>query len=179
MNTPNGNEQKKLLRLYAAFGASLALSLVPSVAAAIITLLLFLGVLFVAYAMRKRSSEGSLIENHTTYIIRTIWISGAAAVFTLIAASVYMLQTVDNTPLDPCISTILSAGARTPDMATQQMIALFRPCFDTYLSVNLRDFIIGGIIAAGPVLLYIILRFTRGLARAGGGYRIANVRSWL
>jgi len=59
-------EQKPIVRLYAAFVASVLLSFVPHFFFAAVALLLFTGVMIAAYIMRGRAGEQSLTENHAT-----------------------------------------------------------------------------------------------------------------
>lgn len=171
-------DQKKILQLYAAFGAALVLSVVPSVIAAFACLFFFLGVLIAAYIICTSAEEGSLAENHMTFVIRTIWIGSFLGLLSIIAGSIYLFYNVDNTTLDPCIQNFLAIGSGMQNMEIQALVGIFEPCLDNYLKINMRDLIIGGIISAGPILIYFIVRFTRGLSRALNSYRIANVRSW-
>ena len=178
--TQENKEQKKIIQLYGAFGASLVLMLVPSAIVAMVASILFLGVLIAAYAMRKSCEKGSLCENHMTYIIRTIWIGSLLSVLTMAVASAYMLPNIDNTPLEPCAQGLMSGAANLA--ANEDMIGLMnviRPCMDEFMSVNGQVFMIAMAISAVPVLLYFIIRFSRGLSRAISGYRVANPKSWL
>ncbi|HBR67764.1 MAG TPA: hypothetical protein DEA55_00110 [Rhodospirillaceae bacterium] len=176
----NEQEQKEVIRLYSAFGASLLLMLVPSAAVAVFSALLFLGVFIAAYVMRKKSAPESLCENHATYIIRTIWIGGFLSVLTMSAATAYMLPNIDNAPLEPCAASLVS---QAQDLAKNEDIAalsrLMQPCMDEFMHLNGRVFLITVAITAIPVMLYFLVRFWRGLSRANGGYRIANLKSWL
>ena len=171
-------DQKKVLRLYAAFGAALALSVVPFVLAAFLSMVLFLGVLIAAYILRTGTEEGSLIENHMGFIIRTIWIGSFLALLTIVVASIYLFYGMDNTPLDPCIQHFLSIGPGTRVLELQAMTDIFRSCYGAYMDANLRIFIMSGVIAAGPVLIYFIARYARGISRAMNGYRIAKPENW-
>lgn len=173
-------EQKDVIRLYSAFGASLLLMLVPSTAMAVFSGLLFLGVLIAAYVMRRKSVPESLCENHATYIIRTIWIGGFLSVVTMSAATAYMLPNIDNAPLQPCAGNLVS---QAQDLAQNENVAalsrLMQPCMDEFMNLNGRVFLVAVAITAIPVMLYFLVRFWRGLSRANGGYRIANLKIWL
>lgn len=176
----NEQEQKEVIRLYGAFGASLLLMLVPSATVAVFSGLLFIGVLIAAYAMRKKSAPESLCENHATYIIRTIWIGGFLSILTMGAATAYMLPNIDNAPLQPCANSLVS---QAQNIAQSENIAalskILQPCMDEFTHLNGRVFLIAVAITALPVMLYFFARFWRGLSRAKGGYRIANPKSWL
>ncbi len=176
----NEQEKKEVIRLYSAFGASLLLMLVPSTAMAVFSGLLFIGVLIAAYVMRRKSAPESLRENHATYIIRTIWIGGFLSVLTMAAATAYMLPNIDNAPLQPCADSLVS---QAQDLAQSENIAalsrLMQPCMEEFMRLNGRVFLIAVAITAIPVMLYFLVRFWRGLSRANGGYRIANLKIWL
>lgn len=170
----------KTVALYTAFGASLLLMVVPHAVAAAASLVLLLGVLIAAYIVRGKNDEDSLAGNHAVFIIGTIWISGFFALLTMIAASFYMLPRVDNAALQPCMQNLLNnyeALMQNQDIAA--LSAMLQPCMHDFVQGNYRLFLVSLLIAAAPVLLYIAVRFTRGLARAIGGYRVAKPRSWL
>lgn len=171
-------EKKKILWLYSILGVGIVLSFAPSLIAATLSMILLLGVLMFAYVFRSGSEDGSLMENHMTFIIRTIWISSFLAIATIAAASSYMFQMLDNMPLNPCIDKFLIVSQDLVVFDLTSFSAIFAKCMDSYWMANTRTFIISGIIAAGPVLFYFLLRFARGLARAKDGYRIANPRAW-
>ncbi len=180
MDIKNTNpKQQTLLRLYAAYGACLALSFVPSVIAAMITLLLLTGVMIAAYILRRKSEAGSLIENHMIYLIRTFWIGALVAFITMTLGSFYLLSIIDNAPLQPCLDNIMSSASSSENLKASFMMSLFGPCMDDFMSVNFNGFLIGGMIAIGPVLAYFALRYVKGLTRALKGYRLAKPKSWL
>ncbi len=168
-------DQGAVNKLYAALGASLVISCVPSIIAALFASLLFMGSLIAAYFCRKRADEGSLLENHSTHIIRTIWIGSFVAMLFIIAASFYMLQNLDSLPMMNCIDLLVNAGT---SIDASSAMNILRPCWDEYMRVNYDLFITSGAIAIGPAALYFIYRYIRGLTRAIKGYRLANVKSW-
>lgn len=183
-NAETGPDQRRILRLYAAFGAALVLSVLPYMLAAFLSLVLGLGVLIAAYILRKDTAEGSLMENHMTFVIRTIWIGSFLALLTTSAGSIYLFQSLDNTPLLPCIENLIGMlSAITPDTSVEALQELMSQeiiyaCVENYMKANLRVFIGAGVLVAGPVLLYFIIRYARGLSRAMGGYRVAHPRHW-
>ncbi len=172
-------DQKKITRIYALFGVSLVLSLVPMISAALVSLSLGMGVLVTAYVLRTGSEEGGLLDNHMTYIIRTLWIGGLVALVSLAAASAYLFQSLDNTPLHSCLDGLLSMAATTivPDKAMLDYITN-GPCWLDYWKTNIKVFVVSGVMAAGPVLLYFLARYARGLGRAMRGYRVAKPKAW-
>ncbi len=178
MEIVNDPYQKKIIRIYGLFGLSLLLSLVPNIPAACVSAALGLGVLVIAYVLRTGAEENSLLENHMTFIIRTIWIGSFFAMLAMFAASFYLLKTIDNTPLNPCIEKFLAMGAVLDMSNPESLMGIFSNCWAAYWSANMKAFIGGGVIAAGPVLFYFIVRYARGLSRAIRGYRVSNPRTW-
>jgi uncharacterized membrane protein len=174
--------QKKIVRIYGAFGAGLIFSMVPLWSAAFVSAVLIAGVLIMAYVLRTDAEHGSLTENHMTFIIRTIWIGSLLALVTTAAASVYFFKALDNTPLQPCAEAILSmaSGMSDPTLMEKHINDFMAmPCWANYWQTNLMIFIIGGVIAAGPILIYFVVRYVRGLTRAMRGYRVASPKAWL
>jgi uncharacterized membrane protein len=178
-DNPVNLDQKKILRLYAAFGAALVLSVIPFFLAAFLSMGLAMGVLLAAYILRTDTAEGTLIENHMTFVIRTMWIGSFLALITMAAGSFYLFHGIDNTPLDPCIQHLhlLNSGAQIFDVGV--IFGTFQGCLKNYWIINFKVFLISGIIAGGPVLAYFIIRYARGLARAIDGYRVSNPHHWL
>lgn len=172
-------DRKRAIQLYGAFGASLLLMLLPSMIAACISLVILLITMVMAYSMRKKSPAGSLSENHATYLIRTIWIGGLIGVITLALGSMYLLQNVDNTPLEPCTQN-LAAQIETlgPNVSATALQPYLQPCMDAFVKLNLRTLIISAALSIVPIMLYFAFRFARGLSRVTGGYRIAKPKSW-
>lgn len=178
--TQDSYEKKHVLNLYAAFGVSLLVSLVPSVIVALISLAFIIGVLGAAYVLRKRAAPESLMENHALYIIRTIWIATALSLVTLAAGSAYMLPNIDYSAFGTCAAGLAQKGQDYAQTAGfMEIYVAAEPCMKPFLDMNLRLFIITALIAALPVVLYFVIRFVRGLSRAVKGYRIANPKGWI
>ncbi len=168
-----------ILRVYALYGMALALSVIPHMIAAGLCMVLFFLVLVMAYILRSGAEENSLMYNHMTFTIRTIWIGGLLAAVTIVAASLYLFQMLDNTPLDPCIQKFITMGPADVFMGPEMLQQAFGTCYDAYVVRNMTTFIISGAIAAVPILLYFGVRYLRGLSRARGGYRVAKPLAWL
>jgi uncharacterized membrane protein len=172
------NEKQKALQLYGLYGAGLLLSLVPDGIAAAVTAVLFLGLLIGAYVLRAGCEKDSLLHNHATFIIISLWVTGALAIPTMTIGSLYMLANIDNSMLNSCMNEFVNIGPQAASMSMGEMKAFFQPCLDVFYETNMRVLIVSAIIAAGPVLLYMIVRFVKGLMRARAGYRMANPRAW-
>lgn len=173
-------ERKKIINLYGLFGSALLLSVLPNGAAAFMSLLFFAALMVMAYRLRRKSEHISFSYNHTTFVIRTFWISALLATVTMIAGTVYMLSAYDPLPFQPCANSILNAAqnmADTPDLNVLYMLS--RPCMGDFISTNMQVFLVSGAIMIIAPLLYISYRFIKGLSRAVKGYRIADPHSWL
>ena len=178
-DTQKTPEQKTALRLYGVLGAALLMSLVPSVTAALFSMLLFVGLLIAAYVVRSGTDNGSFSENHMTFIIRTIWIGGFFSLVVMCFAAVYLFLNIDNTPLDPCIQNFLNQGTTNlQSIGPAEMMEIFRGCYNGYMDANFNLFILTGVLTGGPILIYFSIRFIRGLSRALKNYRVAQPKSW-
>jgi uncharacterized membrane protein len=178
-DTDKDPNQKKVMRMYSAFGAGLVLSFWPSGIAALISLVLVLGVMTVAYMWRSDAEDGSLMENHMTFIIRTIWIGGFLALVTLVIAAAYLFRMLDNTPLNPCLNDLMNFMSSGDMLNIEPLVQSMQDrCMIPYLARNLNTLITGGIIGIAPVVIYFFVRFSRGFGRARGGYRIASPKAW-
>ncbi|MCB1721080.1 MAG: hypothetical protein H6860_06225 [Rhodospirillales bacterium] len=176
---PQSHGRKSVLNLYAALGASLILSVLPSVTAAGLSLVFFLGVLIAAYHMRRKVEEHSLIENHATFIIRTLWIGALFSLFTMGLATAHMMSGIDYTPFDACAQALASKGALWIESARMmEVYGLIEPCVEGFILGNKVLFINSVVIAGAPVVLYMTYRLIKGLSRASKGYRLAKPKGW-
>ena len=169
-------ERHKIMMLYILFAAGLFGSFIPAVWPAIISLIVLILVLGAAYSMRHGKDDDSLLGNHATFLISTIWKGSTLAAITLAIGGVYLLQYIDQSPLTPCLDKIMEGAAAPGDMAGLKI--LFAPCFDVYYQKNSSVFIVSGLMAMGPPLAYFLIRLARGAERAMKGYRIAHPRAW-
>ena len=173
-------ELKTVVTLYLIFALGLFLTFFPYALAAAGALILVLGVMMAAYSLRKRHAPGGYVENHMTYIIRTIWIGSLYSVVTLGLGSAYLLTFINNAPLQPCIDRILDMEGNPAAVADPvALYAGFEGCYSTFVSLNMAIFVIGGLIAMGPLILFFFARGWHGYQRARKSYRVANVKSWV
>lgn len=177
-NTPTtpSTEQQILKKLYLAILLSFGLTLVPIVSMALVSSLLLLGLLIAAYVIRRRATEGSLLDHHTRYIIRTTWIGGFYALLLTMIASAYMIPNVDYTAFQPCadqMATTLGANA-----TTEQISSYAKPCYDAFIAQNKKVFFIAMLISAAPLLLFFFLRFGRGFIAARLGQELTHPLRW-
>jgi uncharacterized membrane protein len=172
-------DQKKIVRFYGVFGLCIIMMVIPHMWAAALSIIMLLYVMFAAYYLRAQRPEDSLLTNHMTFVIRTIWISGLLGLVTLTAGCAYLLKGINNAPLEPCINQFLGVnqtGATITDMA--QLDRIFMACMDNFVQANLQVLIISLLISGGPILLYMVVRIARGLSRAVKGYRVAKPKAW-
>ena len=177
MSSDEHAAKKSILNLYGLFGVSLILCVLPFVSAAILCVMFFVILLVAAYYMRGKSEEHSLLHNHTTHIIRTIWIGGLVASASTVCASFYMLANIDYQPFEPCASNLQLVGIE--QMGFTDLYNVIESCVDDFISVNRTVLIVAVMIAALAPLGYMGYRFIKGAARAMKGYRLANPKSWL
>jgi uncharacterized membrane protein len=172
--------QGKIMRLYIAFGVSLLLMLVPHIWAAVVSLIFLLYVMIACGILRSGKDKDDLAHNHATFVLRTIWIGGLFAIFTMTAGSIYMLEHINNAPLEPCIQKFLNFGpAEIESLDVVKMSAVFEDCMHNFVQINWNTLIYSMAISAGPILLYFVMRYARGFSRAIGGYRVAHPKAWL
>lgn len=164
-------EQKTITNVYAALTVSLVMSFLPIMSAALLALVMFVGVWIAAYVLRGKHEHDSLTADHMTFIIRTIWIAGLMSLLTMSAATAYILAVYDPTMMMACAQNLPST-----DMAAIE--AAVRPCYDEFMRVNMPYLIKGAAIGIGPVVIYLAYRLTKGLSRALKGHRIGDVKSW-
>jgi uncharacterized membrane protein len=132
-----------------------------------------------AYAWRSDATQGSLLENHMTYIIRTIWVGSFLALITLAVAAIYLFKALDNTPLEPCINDLLGFMSLGDFSAIETLeTQIGDKCLTPYLAKNFTPLVTSAIIGIGPVVIYFLFRFLRGYTRARNGYRLAKPRAW-
>lgn len=177
-----GPGKKQIMGLYILFGAGLLLSVVPTISAAFFSMVLILGVLIAAYVLRAGKAQDSLMRNHMTYVISTIWAGSFLAALTVIAAGLYLFYALDNAPLQPCIEAFLHMGVGPGQemlmLDPESLFHAFQGCYDDYITKNFMIFAIGTVIAAGPVLLYFIIRYVRGLAGLLKNRNIPKPERW-
>jgi len=179
MSEAANSEQKKLYNLYALYGVSLVLCVLPYVSAAILCLVFFTWLLIAGYIIRRKSEEHSLTHNHTTFIIRSLWIGALISLITTCAASAYMLGNIDYAPFHPCADTLAGMGmAAMESMEMTQFYGIIEPCLDDFIDFNRQPLMIAVGIGAAPPLIYLAYRFIKGVSRATKGYRLADPKSW-
>ena len=180
MSETDNKEQKKIYNLYALFGVSLILSLIPFVSAALLCLVFFTWLLIAAYSTRGKAEDNSLAHNHATYIIRTLWIGAFITLVTMLTASIYLHLNLNHEAFMPCANEIANIGiAALEKMQATEIYTIVEPCVENFISSNKQPLLMAAVIGILPPLLYVAFRFTKGFIRAIKGYRLANPKSWV
>ncbi len=129
-------------------------------------------VLIVAYIARARWPRNeSYEENHTTFIIRSVWLYTALAAIGMVGAAIMIVMNGNmdaiNVMADGMMSGATPSDAEMEASMNQYIIdndALLKQQFIMWLS---------------PAQIYLVWRILRGGERAFKGYRIAKPKSWL
>jgi uncharacterized membrane protein len=180
MNDTIKQEKKNILNVYALFMVSVILSVVPTIAAAGLSLVFFAALMVMAYRYRGACEEHSLQHNHMVYMVRTIWIAGLIVLITMSLAGIYIFTSIKPDAFQPCALPLLEQGMAAYERGGMDAFyALARPCMPAFLQANYIMLLIASLIAAAPVLGYLAYRLIKGLNRAVKGYRLANPKAWL
>lgn len=165
------DKQKNLIiQLYAAFAAAIFLHFVPHSILGTMGLFLIVAVMIAAYFLRSKSEEHDLMDNHTTYIIRTIWIGSLYLSIGVIAATILISPRIDQSAIQGAVDAYLAGDAS----AIQDPKILMQ-----LLEDNFNLFIYMGVPLVTPGILFLIYRCVYGVTRAAKGYRLAKPQSWL
>ncbi len=172
-------EQAKLYNIYGLFAASIILCVIPNLLCAALSLIGFIALLVTGYMMRGKAEKGSLIENHTTFIIRTVWISTLFSAIGLVLGVIYMIASIDYTPLESCIQTMVDAGIQEiRSLNPDEILAYTQPCMEGFFGMNKGLIVVISLLGFGLPVLYMAYRFIKGVVRAVKGYRLADHQSW-
>lgn len=159
------SEASKVQNIYAAIIAAFVLNFVPDQLVQIIASLVFLCVFIALYVFRRLAEEESLIDNHMTYLIRSIWIGGLFIIIGTIISAVYFIGTIG-----------FEEYARLGQQAIEQQDPM--AIMTVFESAYPREIFISVMITFAPGTLYLAFRLAKGLARAIKGYRIAKPTTW-
>lgn len=164
-------QQKTINGLYLGLILASILSFVPFTLPQIFAVILLLVVLVAAYIYRLSVGKDTLLHNHMTYMIGTIWIGTTFLVIGMAIAGVWVYQYGDHTVVHNTMLQMQSGMIPTES----QIYGLI----DEYMRSNMALVINAALIFVGPGILYFVYRIAKGYSRAMRGYRMANPRSWL
>ena len=165
-------ERKTVVNIYAGMIASLILQFAPNSTLQILAILAFLIAFIWCYLARSRADKNSLVANHATYLIRSIWIFSLLTTIGVILCVIWLGFTVDPELIKSLsrgyIETVSQTG--TPNIS-EDYIAL--------VEQNLSGVLLAVLITLGPSLVYLGYRLIKGARRGISGYRIDKPNAWL
>ncbi len=128
-------------------------------------------VLIVAYIARaKFPRNDSFEENHTTFIIRTLWIYTSIAALGMIGAAIEVAQQGNLDAIQPIADSVAS-GIQPTEAEMRASVLQYLTDNDSLLRMQFHIWLC-------PAQLYLIWRILRGGSRAFKSYRIANPKNW-
>ncbi|MGH1402642.1 MAG: hypothetical protein ACRBDL_00205 [Alphaproteobacteria bacterium] len=169
-------EKNKILFLYFIFSLSISTVFIPNLALSVFAQLIpnILGTTIFAvmvticilaglYSVRSNAEEDSLLENHTTYIIRIFWRTNLFLFYFSNISIIYIILMVDYSPLKPCIGYIEDhIISMILDGKLEELKQILSFCEKPFLEKNQFHLYITAFIAFGPAFLYYALRSLRG-----------------
>lgn len=164
MTQSTAKQQNIISSLYAVLLVVTIGSFVPYMGIAGICSIMFVVVFIALYVYRARAVEDDLLHNHTTYLIRSIWIS---SLLMIIGFPIFYVMG-DHFVIEQMYQNV-AAGHSIP---TQNDLHLLSAQY-------MKDNVSAAIISFAPCVLYFLYRLLRGTERAIKGYRILNPRGWL
>ena len=127
--------------------------------------------LVVAYIARHRWPRNeSFEENHTTFVIRSIWMYTLLAGFGMLGAAIIIVQNGNMDAINEMANAMVSGA--TPSDAEMEA------SMNRYIADNEALLKQQFIIWLSPAQIYMVWRILRGGERAFKGYRIAKPKSW-
>lgn len=174
-------ENKNTIGLYALFGVTIILTLLPNAAALFASLVMAIILIFMAYKNRgpKDVSDKNFDEKHASYILRSIAGVSILMSITLTFGIIYILGNIDYTAFDSCAQNLAALGGNPAAVSNEAVLKLAQPCMANFIESNKSALIISMIITAGLPLLYIGWRLIYGLSRALKNQAIENPYKWV
>lgn len=167
----DAKQKKTINALYIALVLSTIFGFMPMATAQLLSLLLISLVLMLAYMFRGQTDKDTLLYNHMTYMIGTIWISSIFLVISLLIMGYWVYTKGDATVIDNAMIN-LGNGVMLSEEELNQI-------GQDYIDTNLKLLITASAVSIGPSIIYLVYRLANGFSRACKGYRIANPKSWL
>ena len=127
--------------------------------------------LIVAYIARARWPKNESFEqNHSTFIIKTIWIYTVLFTIGAVAASYQIWDQGNRDAIQATIDDLMAGGQPSEDS--------FNASMNQYLVDNRALVMKFTRLWLCPAQLYLVWRILQGGERAFKGYRIANPKRW-
>ncbi|MAF68517.1 MAG: hypothetical protein CMH25_04145 [Micavibrio sp.] len=165
-------ERKTVVNIYAGMIASLIFQFAPNATLQILAILGFLAVFIWCYLARSQAEKDSLVANHTTYLIRSIWIFSLLTTIGVIVCVIWLSFTVD-----PELIKSLSQGYI--ETMSQTGVPDYSEDYMALIEQNLGGVLLAVLVTLGPSLIYLGYRLIKGARRGISGYRIDNPNAWL
>lgn len=171
--TDNISKNKKTVtNIYAALVVSVVLQFIPNASLQLFAMLLFMGVLIWCYIARKQFGHATLVENHTTYLIRTIWVFSLVMTFGFILCGIWLYSAANQESLEIFADEVMKASISSePPNLTNAYIAM--------VNANFSVIIWASLITIGPSFVYLAYRLIKGAKKALKGDYIDNPNSWI
>lgn len=160
-----------ILIFYAACALTAILCSLPDFGAQNIGYTIIFFLLIVVYIARARwPKENSFEENHSTYIIRTIWIYSALASFGIVGAGMIIGQNANPDALAPMLDA-MGTGIEPSDAEAKSWMLQYYADNADLIERTARIWLF-------PAQIYLVYRTARGAVRAYKNYRISKPKSW-
>ncbi len=165
-------DKKTVTNIYAALIVSVVLQFIPNASVQLFAMILFLGVFVWCYIARKQFGHATLVENHTTYIIHTIWVFSLAMTVGLILCFIWIYLIAGKESLQTFADEVIKASIAEspPDL---------RNAYSALVEVDFSAIILACLITVGPSFIYLGYRLIKGVRRGIKGYRIDNPTKWI
>ena len=174
MSEDKTNAKNKIIVCYNGVILSLCLSIHPNMWVQVPAQVIFLVIFVLTYMFRSKAEDKSLLDNHMTYLIRTIWIGSLFFCIGFIPGCIWFWEAGEHSLMLDYVADMMGGAYLDPLVAQ----AAYEEMMKQYMAVN-KDLLIKiGIITLGPSLAYMLYRMVKGLLRGAKGYRIMNVESW-
>lgn len=122
-----------------------------------------------AYLMRRNAAAGGLVAVHTTWMIRTFWVSTVYAVVAVLLWSSVVYSNGDFSSMQE-YETMLKTGKVDPAVSEAAALGF---AADNRTLMNWAT-----AICHGPVILFVLARMAKGYRLADAGRPVENLRTW-
>lgn len=147
----------KVISLYLGFLAVIALQFPMDMAIQLLSVALLAALGMVIGFCRRESEPGSLLQNHATYLSRSLWMWGFLLFLGVAGAGIYISKHATLATIQQMSQDLLAHNMNTPAV---------------------RSMLVPSAYGLVPSTAYIAVRFFTGLARAVGGYRVKNPKGF-
>lgn len=160
-----------ILGFYAVLSLVVILSSVPDFKIQNVGYTLIMIELVIAYIARARWPRGeSFEENHSTYIIRTIWMYSFLFTIGAVAASYLVWVNGDKSAIEQITDMMVNGSPPSEDETNAAMMKYYED--NKILMMNTTR------LWLCPSQLYLVWRILQGGGRAFKSYRLANPKRW-